>query len=210
MTVTCIETVMEKLSEIDLCAGRRLRIEVQIMNVDIPVCVSFSNVSRYDFFQIEVLACFLPGLKHDTHRLGTVYVCVLAPPVRAIDYAVYTAQGGKEIVFQTAVLAVLLSIENVGFSNRRGRSAQVVLDLILNILHTDRLVFVQVADKAFVECVHQRLCDLCVNGRVTVYFVAGLEHRIENLILVERYDVAVPFLYINRRLPPTYSLYLLP
>ena len=150
MAVTCIKAVMEKIAEIDLCTGGRLSVEVQIVNMDRSIRVGLSNVKRDDFFQVEVLARFLTCLEHDTHRLGAVYVCVLPPPVSAVHYSVYTSQGGKEIVFQTAILSMLFSIKDVGLSDRWGRSAQVVLDLILDLFHADRLVIVQIADEAVI------------------------------------------------------------
>ena len=124
MPMSCVKSFLKQVQKIDLSTGGRLAVEVQIMDMDSSIRVSLSNVKRDDFFQVEVLARFLTSLEHDTHRLGTVYVCVLPPPVSAVHYSVYTSQGGKEIVFQTAVLSMLLSVEDVGLSNRRGRSAQ--------------------------------------------------------------------------------------
>ena len=82
--MTCAESVLEKLYEVDLAACLCEHVEILVVDVDVSVDMSLGDVFRKYIVVYKLLSTFRTILEHGAHRCVAVDVGVLPLDVRVL------------------------------------------------------------------------------------------------------------------------------
>jgi hypothetical protein len=78
MSMTGIEAVLEQRSQLDLCAGSRPAIKIQIVNVNVAIAMQLGNIRIYHRLEIVFLRCIRSVLEHRSHSRIAINVGVIS------------------------------------------------------------------------------------------------------------------------------------
>ena len=191
------EAALEELFDVDLTAGGGQGIEVQIVDMDVPLLMGLGVLGLEDEHLVELLGALAAVFEHGAHGgvavdVGVLPLYVGIHRVGEGDVLIGLHQPGVHLPYPAALTAV----ENVGLG---GLDVAVVhqhlLHDVLDVLHIGRGQTLHLQDGD--HLVRQRLRDILV-----AWLVGGLKgfgNGAGDLFLVKVHQPSVPFLQLFNR-----------
>src|SRR5574344_589321 len=142
LPMPCKKTILEQFLQAYLSTGSRESIEIQVVDVDIPVTVHLSEFRGNHRVKRKLFRRFAPDFEHCTHRSVRIYVGILTLRVVALSFVNNNApDNAHELALAFTHFSPLLTVLNIclGYVTRGVLAHEAVFNLVLDCLNAHGL-----------------------------------------------------------------------